>query len=90
MQARICVQNFDDGDLQGFLYIDTGSGETLVTTSPRYTSGTNSFIISGTRGQVDVSGNVDIGNSQIMFTVTVGQQTPSMFTEALIVSGASC
>lgn len=96
MQARVCVQNYDNGDVQGFLYIDVGAGESLTTTSPRYANGTSSanlFTISGTQGTfppVQVSAAVDIGSSQIMFTVTVGSLTPSMFTETLVVSSASC
>ena len=93
MQARVCVQNFDNGDVQGFLFIDTGSGESLVTTSPIYESGgkgSNGFPIMGTSGQVDVTAFVDLNNSEIEFTVTIGSQAPSMFTQALMVSSATC
>ena len=94
MQVRICVQNFDNGDVQGFLYIDEGSGEVLASTSPRYAAGTPSasfFSMSGNTANIDAEGDVDVDNRVVTFGVTyMGSMTPSIFKQPLTVSSASC
>lgn len=94
MQARVCIQNFDNGDIQGFLYIDAGSGEMLVTTSPRYTAGgkgSSGFPISGIVGSVEVDASVDVVGRTVDFTVsTNGGATTSLFTRSLATNGSNC
>ncbi len=93
MQTRACVQNYDNGDVQGFLYIDEGMGESLVTTSPRYATGTpqaSNFSMSGTSGNVSVVAEVSVVDSEVVFTITVGMSTASILTRTLVSSAASC
>ena len=94
MQARVCIQNYDNGDVQGYLFIDTGTGEQLVTTSPRYTSGgkgSTGFPISGTVGPVSVDAFADISGGTVDFDIsTNGGATSAMITRSLSSSVANC
>ena len=94
MQARVCVQNFNDGDIQGFLYIDDGTGESLVTTTARFEAGSaqsKSFTISGTKTTVTADCDVDVDARSVEFTLTFsGSPSPSIFTRPLAVSSANC
>ena len=89
MQVRVCVQNYDNGDVQGFLYIDDGTGEALVTTGTRGTA--MNFNMSGSRSSIDVDCEVDVGGRMVGFRVTYGgSMTPSFFTQPLAISTANC
>lgn len=94
MQARVCVQNYDDGDIQGFLYLDEGTGETLATTTSRFAAGSpeaQSFQISGSKGAITADCDVDVDARTVGFTLNfAGSTTPSVFSRALAVSNAAC
>lgn len=96
MEARVCVQTFINGDIQGLLYLDEGSGESLVTTSPVYAAGSaasEAFNIMGTKGNITARASVDVTNRTVDFSIdftdAFGTST-SMYTRALAVSSAPC
>ena len=96
MQARVCVQTYDNGDVQGFLYLDDDTGETLVTTSPRYAAGSaeaREFTINGTKGSISATARVNVTSQIASFDVNFvqsGVQTTLQFSRSLEVSSAPC
>jgi uncharacterized protein YhdP len=96
VQARVCVQNYDNGDLQGFLYLDDGTGESLATTTARFTAGSaqaKNFNVSGTKGNITARADVDVENRTVDFSIDftdMSGTTTSIYSRALTVSSASC
>ncbi|MFT5135180.1 MAG: hypothetical protein ACI9XU_001902 [Arenicella sp.] len=94
MQARVCVQNSNDNDVQGFLYINDGTGESLVTTDvfEADSDQAGAFVISATRGRIKVTANVNVGSNVVNFVVVFNGDTssPSMFSTGLAVSATAC
>jgi hypothetical protein len=98
MRTRVCVQSYDNGDVQGYLYIDSddGAGETLVTTSERYLSGSSNateFTMSGVKGSVSVAVRINVPGQGASFDVDfvqAGVATSSQFSRTFTVNSNPC
>ena len=97
MFARVCVQTFNNGDIQGFLYIYNDVNEIEVASTNRFASGSkeaSAFKINGSRDGITVRAVVDVDarttDFSIDFSTPMGPTTTSQYSQPLLINSTPC